>query len=211
MSNLSFIPAAPASKPTLDFQPTSLSEKKTEFGINSFDQFLKTANERQFKTDSFQERLKKPHSSEERNAKSGPKKDEFRTAAEKVAPQSDQNQKADTDSETKEASGAQYENTEKKVAAENSDEAEQKGEVLENANQEELLALLAYLAEAEAVIRGETQAETIQTVEFNHVMASVEGVANGQVISISDGNKLKGANPVETGSEISVIKATEVN
>lgn len=201
MADLSFIPAAPSSKPTLEFQPTSLPEKKTEFGINSFDQFLKTANERQFKTDSFQERLKKPHSSEERNAKSGPKKDEFRTAAEKVAPQSDQNQKADTDSETKEASGAQYENTEKKVAAENSDEAEQKIE--ENANQEELLALLAYLTEAEAVIRGETQAETIQTVEFNQVMASVEGVANGQVVSISDGNKLEG--------EIPVINATEAN
>ncbi|MGE5606479.1 MAG: flagellar hook-length control protein FliK [Bacteroidota bacterium] len=215
MSNLSFIPAATSFKPTQDFQHTSLSEKKTEFDVNNFDQFLKSASEKQFETDSFQERTKKPRSSDGSNEKLGPKKDEYRAAepspSEKRASQSNQNQETDTDGEIKEAPGAQVESTEAKVAAEITNEGKQKVEVPENVNQEEILALLAHLAEVEAVIRGETQPETVQTVEINQVMSSVEGVANVQEISIPDGNKLEGAKLVETGSEIPVINATEAD
>ena len=73
-----------------------------------------------------------------------------------------------------------------------------------NHSQEEILALLAHLAEAEAVIRGETQPETIQSAGRAEVMTDPDLAAaiQGKALPVQlDGANLGVAEIAEPGVE----------
>ncbi len=211
MSNLSFIPQATASKSAPEFQHPSLSEKKNQSGISNFDHFLKNANENQFKTKPFQE---KPEQNRPvvNEVKPEPKKDEIKTAdqaySEKMESKSKPNQEAANNEGTKKASQPQTQNKEEeKVAVETQSKEGQTDEALADVNQEELLVLLAHLAEAEAVIRGETQPETVQMVELAEAMADSELV---EVVQETAGSvESSGANP-GADTEAQMVNAVEL-
>ncbi len=207
MSILSFIPTATA-KPAKDFQHPSLSEPKFKSGVSSFDQFLKNANEKQFKNDPFLEKAEQ-FRSVEREVKQEPKKEEFKTAdqsqPEKVVSKSTPDQEADVDHEAKEASQP-LNKGEEKEAAKVQNEADQKNETPVDVNQEEILALLAQLAQAEAVIRGETQPETIQIAELTEAMANAEPV--GAMQGTVDGSLAEGLKPVENQVKVKLNPET---
>lgn len=214
MSNLSFIPQAAASKPAQDFQHASLSERKTEFGESSFDQFLKSANENQAKINSFREKTTQNKSVDK--AKQEPKRDEYKAVEEprskKVESQPKPEQEAASEKRTKEASQPQAQNTEKEKFAAEVNGEEQPEETAANDGQAELLALLAHLAEAEAVIRGETQPETVQMVELAEAMADsdpVEAIQATDVRAETDGANIAAANMTGADAEGRILNAVE--
>ncbi len=175
MSNLSFIPSAATFKQTQDLLQPLLSEKNPfETGVN-FDQFLKSANQNQFETRQSQDKLEKfqPAEIEARQSELGRYKSASQPRPGKVESKPTQEAVADgekTGSSQLEASGTEG----KEVATEAQSEAIQPDETPVVANQEELLTLLANLAQSEAVIRGATQPKAVQMAELTEVMANSE-------------------------------------
>lgn len=210
MSNLSFIPPATASKPAQDVQPPLFSEKK-EYGASSFEQFLESASKDQFKAEPSREKPERSRPAEN-NAKPEPKRDEFKTAdrpySDKLESRSKADQEAAADGGAKEVSRPQAENTgQEKVAVEAEGDQDQKGETLVDGNQYHLSALLAHLAGTEAVIRGETQPETVQMAELAEATADpelVEAIQETGVAIESGEVKL-----TEMGSEIPIVNAMD--
>lgn len=203
MSKMTFIPAAAPAKPAQELNIPSAFKSKAETGVDSFKQFLKDANAKQLKTDRSLEKFERVRSGENQ-AKPEPKKDELKTAEQnhpdEVRPKSkpEQEVKADGTGEKPPVTEAEEE-----VTAEGQKEKGQTGETQEAVNQEELLALLAHLAEAEAVIRGETQPEAVQMAELSEVMAGAEPV--GAVVAYENG--APGLNPGELGTMANVDHA----
>lgn len=211
MSNLSFIPAASTSKPTQDLQHPSLSEKRTEFAASSFDQFLKSANESQSNTKPLREKSRS-NLPLEKEVKSGPKQDEFKTteqfAPDQVKSQPKPNQEAANQEKPKKASRPQGQNAEKeKVASEINVQEDQKSETTANVAQAGLTAMLAHLVEAEAEIRGETQPETVQMAEVAEVMGDTEP----ETVVLVEANEINpGLVMSGTGVETPMLNAAEL-
>lgn len=204
MSNLIFIPPAAPSKPTPELKPSLFSEKIIESRVPSFDQFLKGANERQFETDHFQEKPAQLRLSEDKaklKPKNGEVKNSDRPSQDEVETQSNPVREAVGDEAAKDISQTQGSDAdEEEVAAE-----DQKTETPVNQGQDEILALIAHLAEAEAVIRGETQPETIQSVELAEVMADpgLVGAIQGKALPVElDGENLGTEKMAEPSVEI---------
>lgn len=173
MSNLIFIPPAASSKPAQKFKSALFSEKTNESGASSFEQFLKGANESQFETDQYQDKLAQLRLGENK-AKPEPKNGKVKTAdrsSHNEAEQSNPVRETVGDGAVKDRSQA-TDADEGEIAAES-----QKTKTSVNHSQEEILALLAHLAEAEAVIRGETQPETIQSAGLAEVMTDPDLLA----------------------------------
>lgn len=203
MSNLSFIPPATA-KSSQDLQHTSLFEKKTEFGPSSFEQYLQKADKNQFETKSFPERAEQSRPVE-KNAKPERKKDQFKTEDQPYSDKLESQSKTAADGGTKEASQSQIQDTrQEKVATK--DEQGQKGEAITDGNQDQLAELLAHLAQAEAVIRGETQPETVQMVELAEAMADPELIESIQEAAVTSGS-----NGEAKLSEAAIVNAGETN
>ncbi len=209
MSNLIFIPPAAPSKPARDFKNALFPEKTTESGALSFEQFIKGANERQVENDRIQEKHER-FPSDERKTKPEPKREESKAVAqshsEKAGVQSKPNQEVNDDGGVKETSRLQVKDAGEKVADENINVEKPKVEAGGDVNQDAILALLAHLAGAEAVIRGETQPEAIQMSELGKVIASVQ-----ENVQTGVGDQLEGAKPGEKDSELSIINAVEAN
>jgi flagellar hook-length control protein FliK len=209
MSNLSFIPPATA-KSTQDLQHTSLFEKKTELGPSSFEQFLQKADKNQFQTKFFSEKTEQSRPVYNQ-AKPEPKKDQLKTEeqsySDKLESQSKPDHETAANGRTKEASQEQVQNTEQeKVVVEAEEDPDQNGEALVDGNQDQLSVLLAHLAQTEAIIRGETQPETVQMVELAEAMADPEMVAAIQEKAVTNGS-----NGEVKLSEAAIINAAENN
>ena len=175
MSNLIFIPPAATSNSAQDLKNPSFSGKTS--GTSSFEQLLKDVSEKKVRIAQYQEKTGR-FRSDEPKVKPAPKANEFKTVdcsrQSKVEAQSKPQREA-VGGDTARSQAADTD--EKEVAATISDVEDQKTEKATDVNQEEIIVLLAHLAEAEAVIRGETLPETIQTVEIAEVMVEPELVA----------------------------------
>lgn len=183
MSKLVLMPPTASSITTPEFQPSLFSEKSTESRESGFAQFLKGAYERGLETDPYQEKPVLTRAGENK-AKSEPKKDEGRTVGrssrDEAEPGSNSVRKAVNHGAEKDISQSRKTDTDEEVTAE-----DQKTDV--NQGEAEIIALLAHLAEAEAVIRGETQPATIQTAGLAEAMAEPELVTAIEGSSLSVG------------------------
>ncbi|NLW47795.1 MAG: flagellar hook-length control protein FliK [Firmicutes bacterium] len=217
MSNLSFIPPASAAKPAQDLQPTSLLEKKTEFGPSSFEKFLQKASKDQFTVKPFREKQERSRPVDQKT-KPESQTDKFtradQTSADKLESQSKPDHEAVANGEAMEAAQPQSENTtQKKATAETEGKQDQEGEVLVDGNQDQLSALLAHLAQAEAAIRGETQPETVQMAELAEVTADpelVEAIQETAVLAVTMGKDSGVGNLTEVVSEMPTVNMKDL-
>lgn len=211
MTNLAFIPPATA-KSTQDPQHTSSFEKKTEFGPGSFEQYLQNAEKKQSEIKSFQEKAEQSRPVKHQ-AKPEPKKDKFKTGeqpySDKLESQSKPDRETAANVGTKEAPKSQTQNTGREKVA-TKDEKGQKGEAMTDGEKDQLSALLAHFAQAEAVIRGETQPEAVQIAEVAEAMADPEMVeaVQGTVAFSGEANQ---ASIVNVAGVSQVASKTEAN
>lgn len=201
MSNTSFIPSATASTSTQDFlQP--LSEKNSfQTGANNFDQYLKNANENQFETRQSQDKPESFRPAE--NEAKQPEPDRYKSISQSQSGREESKPAQETvaDGEKKDSSQLQASNTvdqESETEGQN-EESQQVETPVIAANQEELLALIANLAEVEAVIKGETQPGAIQMAELT------EAMANSELTEAIQGTTVEGVQTID-GLETPVIK-----
>lgn len=196
MSKLVFMPPTASSVITPEFKPSLSSEKSTESGVSGFAQFLKGAYQRGLETDRYQEKPVSMRAGENK-AKAEPKKDEVKTAGrfsrDEVEPRSNSVREAVNDGAEKEISQSRTADTDEEVTAEDPNTGVNQG-------QAEIIALLAHLAEAEAVIRGKTQPETIQTAGL------AEAMAEPGLVAAVEGKSLSVDLP---GEALGVVKKTE--
>lgn len=212
MPNLTFIPAAAPAKPAQDLRPQLTFENQAATVKDSFERFLKGANEK-LKNDRTSEKFGRVPS-EVTKVKPELKQDEFKTADQIGLNERDSSkpqQKAEAVDETGEVSQPKNE-AEEKVADEALKEEGQALETSEAVNSGEILALLAHLAEVEGEIRGETQPETIQMAEVSEAMSSTEPI--GAVVAEVNHSEVLNPSQLEsrakvTSAEPNQEKATE--
>ena len=180
MSKLVFMPPSASSITTPEFQPSLFSEKSTESRESGFAQFLKGAYEKSLETDHYQDKPVSMRAGENK-AKPEPKKDEVKTigrsSRDEEGPGSNSVRKAVNHGAGKEITQSRRADTDEEVTAEDQNTDVNQGEA-------GIIALLAHLAEAEAIIRGETKPETIQTAGLAEAMAEPE------LVTAIEGNSL---------------------
>lgn len=206
MSILSFIPPA-TSKPVQKFSHPSLADNNFDFGADGFEWFLENATKKQFKVERFREKPGQPRPVAKRSqpkieAKEVDSTNQSPATIEETGPTS--KAKAVADGKAKETSPAQERET---PAVDAAAEKDQTDETAVNTEQMKLSDLLAHLAEVEAVIRGETQPETVQMVEISEVFVGTEPVENIQAVPIA--TQFQAAEPLEIGSELPSVKVAE--
>lgn len=203
MSNLNFIPPVVSSKSAPNLKTSLFSEKTTTFGTISFDRFLKEADERRFQTDQFREKAA-GFGLDESQVKTELKKDEFRTVdridRDERGPQSKPGRDGVGGEGTKDISRSQTTDaTEEKAVEKVSDETDHQNEDDSDVKQDETLVLMVQSAEAQMIIEGGIQPETILTEESNDItgVELVETVQTGLALAGDEVVTISG----ETGEE----------
>lgn len=210
MSILSFIPPA-TSKPVQKFPHPSLAHNNFDFGADDFERFLENATKKQFKVGQFREKPGQPRPVAERSqpeteAKKVDSTNQSPATREETGPTSEA--KAVADGKVKETSPTrERENPAVDAAAEKDHEKDQTSEIAVNTEQMKLSDLLAHLAEAEAVIRGETQPETVQMVEIREVFIGTDPMEGVQAVPTA--TEFQATEPLEISSEFPLWKMAE--